>query len=43
MEEQFDIQNYLAYGVERVVRETARATLTNPKETLFLGKFALAS
>ena len=43
MDEQFDIQNYLAHGVERVVRETAKATLTNPKETLFLGKFALAS
>ena len=43
LDEQFDIQNYLAHGVERVVRETARATLTNPKETLFLGKFALAS
>ena len=43
MEEQFDIQRYLACGVERVVRETAKATLTNPKETLFLGKFALAS
>ena len=43
MDEQFDIQNYLAHGVERVIRETAKATLTNPKETLFLGKFALAS
>lgn len=43
LDEQFDIQNYLAHGVERVVRETAKATLTNPKETLFLGKFALAS
>lgn len=43
MEEQFDIQEYLERGVDRVVRETLQATLTNPKETLFLGKYARAS
>ena len=42
-QEEFDIQEYLERGVDRVVREALQATLTNPKETLFLGKYARAS
>ena len=43
MSEVFDIQAYMAAGVERVVKEALRATLKHPKETAFLTKFALAS
>ena len=40
---EFDIQEYMTKGVERVVSEAVRATLKNPEESIFMGKFALAS
>lgn len=40
---EFDIQEYMNKGVERVVSEAVRATLKNPEESIFMGKFALAS
>ena len=43
MNEKFDLQNYLTEGVERVVLETVRATLKNPKESAFMLKFSSAS
>ena len=43
MDKEFDIQNYLSDGVEQIVRDALRATLTDPRETAFLTKFALAS
>ena len=43
MDERFDIQQYLADGVEQVVKDALRATLKDPKESLFLSKFAIAS
>lgn len=43
MSETFDIQEYMTGGVERVIREALRATLRNPRETLFLGHFAKAA
>ncbi len=43
MSESFDIQAYLAEGVEQVVKDALRATLKDPKESAFLAKFALAS
>ncbi len=43
MDEKFDIQKYLAEGVEQVVKDALRATLKDPKESLFLSKFAIAS
>ena len=39
----FDIQEYMTRGVENVVREAVRATLKNPKESVFMAKFAVAS
>lgn len=40
---EFDIQEYMTKGVERVVSEAVRATLKNPEESVFMGRFALAS
>ena len=39
----FDIQAYMTKGVERVVTEALRATLKDPKESVFMAKFAAAS
>ena len=39
----FDIQAYMTRGVERVVADAVRATLKNPKESIFMAKFAAAS
>jgi len=43
MKESFDLQNYLIEGVERVVKESIKATLKNPRESAFMLKFAAAS
>ena len=39
----FDIQAYMTAGVERIVKEALQATFRNPKESLFMVKFAAAS
>lgn len=36
MNENFDLQNYLIEGVERVVKEAIKATLKNPRESAFM-------
>ncbi len=41
--EKFDIQEYMTKGVERVVSDTIKATLKNPKESAFMAGFAMAS
>ena len=43
MKENFDIQEYMTKGVQRIVREALRATLKNPKESEFMVRFARAS
>ena len=43
MTKEFDIQEYMTRGVERVVADAMRATLKNPKESAYMAKFALAS
>ena len=40
MSDDFDIQEYLAEGVEYIVKNAMKATLRNPKESLFLLKFS---
>ena len=40
MEDSFDIQEYLAGGVEVILKDAFRASLKNPKESLFLVKFS---
>ena len=43
MDKDFDIQKYLSDGVEQVVKDALKATLRDPRESAFLGKFALAA
>ena len=43
MSKDFDIQEYMTKGVERVVADAIRATLKNPHEAAIMAKFALAS
>ena len=43
MDERFDIQQYLSDGVEQVVKDALKATVRDPRESAFLGKFAVAS
>ena len=43
MSKDFDIQEYMTRGVERVVADAVRATLRNPKESAYMAKFAVAS
>ena len=42
-EKAFDIQEYMIHGVERVVKEAIKATVKNPRESVFMAKFAAAS
>ena len=39
----FDIQTYMTNGVEKIVKEAIKTTLKNPKESIFMLKFAAAS
>ncbi len=43
MKENFDLQEYLTEGVEKIVGDALKAALSNPKETAFLLKFAAAA
>lgn len=43
MKKEFDIQEYMTKGVERVVADSIKATLRNPKESAFMLEFAAAS
>ena len=43
MAEIFDIQQYLTEGVEAIVKDALRATLRDPKESLFMARFAAAA
>ncbi len=43
MKEHFDLEEYLTGGVEEIVRDAIKATLSNPKESLFMARFARAS
>ena len=43
MTKDFDIQEYMTRGVERVVSDAVKATLKNPKESAYMARFAMAS
>ena len=43
MDNQFDIQEYMTKGVERVISDALKATLKNPRESAYMAKFAMAS
>ena len=40
---EFDLGAYLTGGVEKIVKGAVKATLTDPRESAFMAKFALAS
>ncbi len=40
---EFNLGKYLTGGVERIVKEAVRATLTDPRESVFMARFALSS
>ena len=43
MNQGFDFQEYMAKGAEHIVADAIRATLKNPKESVFMARFAAAS
>lgn len=43
MNKEFDLQEYMTKGVERVVSDAVKATLKNPRESAFMLSFAKAS
>ena len=43
LDNNFDIQAYMAKGIEHVVADAIKATLKNPRESAFMLKFAAAS
>jgi len=43
MNNKFDLENYLSSGVGSIVKGAIKASLTNPKESIFMAKYALAS
>lgn len=40
---EFDLQEYMSNGVARVIKSAVKATLKNPKESIFMAEFALAT
>ena len=40
---QFDLQKHIEQGVEKIVTDTLKATLKNPRESAFMAKFAVSS
>ena len=43
MAQQFDIQTYMTQGIEELVRDIAKATFQNPRESAYMARFVLAS
>ncbi len=43
MDEKFDIQAYMTRGVEKIVADSLKATLRDPRESAFMINFAAAS
>ena len=43
MDSQFNLQEYMARGVERIVSDTLKATLRDPRESAFMVKFGAAA
>ncbi|MDF2589089.1 MAG: radical protein [Anaerocolumna sp.] len=43
MTHEFNLESYLTNGVEDIVKGILKATLTNPKESIFMAKYAIAS
>ena len=39
----FNLEQYLSHGVENIVKGALKASLSNPKESVFMAKYAIAS
>ena len=37
------LEKYLNNGVENIIKQAIRASVSNPKESIFMAKYALAS
>ncbi|MCD7796937.1 MAG: hypothetical protein LUG95_04855 [Clostridiales bacterium] len=42
-EKEFDIEKYMSHGVKRIVKSALKASLSNPRESIFMAKYAMAS
>lgn len=43
MNEEFDLEHYMTNGVENIVKGAIKASFSNPRESLFMAKYAIAS
>ena len=43
MAEQINLEEHIANGVEKIVTDTLKATMKDPRESAFMLKFAAAS
>ena len=43
VDKEFNLVEYMTGGVERIVKEAIKATLTDPRESAFMARFALSS
>ena len=43
METKMNIQEYMTAGVENIIRNALKVTLTNPAQSIFMTRFAAAS
>ncbi len=43
MEQEFNIERYMSEGVENIVKTAIKASFSNPKESIFMARYALAS
>lgn len=43
MEEKMDIQEYMTAGVENIIKNAVKVTLTNPAQSIFMTRFAMAA
>ncbi len=43
MDKEFNIERYMTGGVERIVKNALKASLSNPRESIFMAQYALAS
>ena len=43
MDNNFILTEYLSRGIENIVKNAVKASLDNPKESIFIAKYALSS
>ena len=43
MEGKMDLQEYMTAGVENIMKNAVKVTLTNPAQSIFMTRFAVAA